>query len=94
MEHMASGVTAVSQRAALAALHGPQDCVAWMANEYTKRRKLIFEGLNAIEGVSCLLPEATFYAFPSIGKLDSWQVARPPGQVSEGRNRARRRIRK
>ena len=76
MEHMASGVTAVSQRAALAAMQGPQDCVAWMANEYKKRRKVIFEGLNAIEGVSCLLPEATFYAFPNIGKLDSWQVAR------------------
>lgn len=78
MEHMASGVTAVSQRAALAALQGPQDCVAWMVSEYNKRRKLIFEGLNAIEGVSCLQPEATFYAFPNIGKigLDSWKVAK------------------
>jgi aspartate/methionine/tyrosine aminotransferase len=78
MEHMASGVTAVSQRAALAALEGPQGCVTEMVNEYKKRRKLIFEGLNEIDGISCLEPEATFYAFPNIAKvsLDSWQFAR------------------
>ena len=78
MEHMASGVAAVSQRAALAALQGPQDCVVGMVEEYKKRRKLIFEGLNEIEGVVCLQPEATFYAFPNIAKIgvDSWQVAR------------------
>ena len=78
MEHMASGVAAVSQRAALAALQGPQDCVVGMVEEYKKRRKLIFEGLNEIEGVVCLQPEATFYAFPNIAKIgvDSWKVAR------------------
>ena len=78
MEHMASGVTAVSQRAALAALEGPQDCVFKMVNEYKKRRKLIFNGLNEIEGISCLLPESTFYAFPNVSKigLDSWRIAK------------------
>ena len=78
MEHMVSGVTAVSQRAALAAIQGPQDCVDEMIKEYEKRRKIIFEGLNGIEGVTCLLPESTFYAFPNISRLErtSWDLAK------------------
>lgn len=78
MEHMVSGVTAVSQRAALAAIEGPQDCVREMVKEYEKKRKIIHEGLNEIDGVSCILPEATFYAFPNISSLGmtSWDLAK------------------
>jgi len=78
MEHMVSGVTAVSQRAALAAIQGPQDCVREMIKEYEKRRRIIYEGLNEIDGVSCILPESTFYAFPNISRLGmtSWDLAR------------------
>jgi aminotransferase len=52
--------------------------VTEMVNKYQKRRELIFKGLNEIEGISCLEPEATFYAFPNIAKVgvDSWQLAR------------------
>lgn len=76
-EHMVSGVTAMAQRAALAAIKGPQDCVAKMLSVYQKRRELVHERLNAIEGVSCLKPESTFYAFPNIKKLglSSWDLA-------------------
>lgn len=78
MEHMVSGVTAVAQRAALAAITGPQDCVKEMLREYERRRAIIHEGLNGIEGVSCILPEGTFYAFPNISEigLSSWELAR------------------
>lgn len=78
MEHMVSGVTAVAQRAALAAIQGPQDCVRDMVREYEERRKVIYEGLNEIEGITCILPEATFYAFPNISKLGmtSWDFAK------------------
>jgi len=48
MEHMVSGVTAVAQRAALAAIAGLQDCVKEMGEEYEKRRRVIHEGLNEI----------------------------------------------
>jgi aminotransferase len=77
MEHMVSGVTAVSQRAALAALNGPRECVAEMVEAYSHRRKIIHDGLNAIKGVSSILPESTFYAFPNISGLGmtSWEVA-------------------
>jgi aminotransferase len=78
MEHMVSGVTAVSQRAALAAITGPQDSTRSMVKEYEKRRKVIYEGLNAVEGISCILPESTFYAFPNISGcgMTSWEFAR------------------
>jgi aspartate/methionine/tyrosine aminotransferase len=78
MEHMVSGVTAVAQRAALAAITAPQDCVREMVATYDKRRQLVFEGLNAIAGVRCLKPESTFYAFPNISScgLSSWDFAK------------------
>jgi aspartate/methionine/tyrosine aminotransferase len=52
--------------AGLAALRGPQDCVAEMVAEFRARRDLIVEGLNALPGVSCVLPYGAFYAFPDI----------------------------
>jgi aspartate/methionine/tyrosine aminotransferase len=77
-EHLVSGVTAVAQRAALAAIQGPQDCVREMVEEYNRRRKIIHKGLNGIEGISCILPESTFYAFPNISHfgLSSWDFAK------------------
>jgi aspartate/methionine/tyrosine aminotransferase len=78
MEHMVSGVTAVAQRAALAAITAPQDCVRDMVATYKKRRKLVHAGLNAIDGLHCLMPESTFYAFPNIKAtgLSSWEFAK------------------
>ena len=78
MEHMVSGVTAVAQRAALAAISAPQNCVREMVATYDKRRHLVHEGLNAIDGIHCLKPEATFYAFPNISStsLSSWDFAK------------------
>ena len=78
MEHMLSGVTAVSQRAALAAIQGPQDCVRQMAAEYRTRRDLVCRALDEIDGVSYVVPEAAFYIFPNISSVchDSWQFAK------------------
>jgi aspartate/methionine/tyrosine aminotransferase len=78
MEHMVSGVTAVAQRAALAAITGPQDCLDEMREAYRRRRQVVYEGLNAIEGISCLMPESTFYAFPNVSRLglNSWDLAK------------------
>lgn len=55
-----------SQRAAIAALDGPQDAVQAMAAEFAQRRRLITDGLRSIPGVNCPEPEGAFYAFPSI----------------------------
>jgi len=78
MEHMVSGVTAMAQRAALAAITGPQTCVEEMLQAYERRRRIVYEDLNAIDGISCLMPESTFYAFPNIKRLgiSSWDLAK------------------
>jgi aminotransferase len=60
---------AVSQRAALAALRGPQDFVALMVKEFDRRRRLLVERLNSIEGLSCPKPKGAFYAFLNIKGL-------------------------
>ena len=78
MEHMVSGVTAVAQRAALAAIQAPQKCVQEMVATYDQRRQIVYEGLNAVDGITCLKPESTFYAFPNIKSsgLSSWDLAK------------------
>jgi aspartate aminotransferase len=60
-----SNVANVSQRAALAAVSGPQDCVAEMREAFDRRRQLAVEKLSAIEGVTCIEPKGAFYVFPS-----------------------------
>ena len=55
-----------TQRAGLAALTGPQDCVAAMVAEFRRRRDAICRGLNEIPGFHCLVPGGAFYAFANI----------------------------
>jgi aspartate/methionine/tyrosine aminotransferase len=55
-----------TQRAGLAALQGPQDCVDAMVKEFRVRRDAIVAGLNAIPGFRCSTPAGAFYAFPNI----------------------------
>src|SRR5438876_10702 len=55
-----------TQRAGLAALEGPQDCVTTMVAEFRQRRDAMVKGLNEIPGFRCSLPPGAFYAFPNI----------------------------
>jgi len=55
-----------NQYAALAALTGPQDKSREMMMSFKKRRDIIVEGLNEIEGITCLKPGGAFYAWPNI----------------------------
>ena len=58
------------------ALTGSQDYVQEMLEQYTRRRELLLDGLNALPGVTCLAPEGAFYAFPNVSKLGkSYDVA-------------------
>jgi aspartate aminotransferase len=54
---------AMTQEAAIAALDGPQEPVEHMRRAFETRRNLVVEGLNAMEGVHCRMPEGAFYAF-------------------------------
>ena len=61
-----SCVNAAIQFGGIAALDGPDDSILLMMEKFTKRRKLIFDGLNSIEGIECSLPGGGFYAFPKV----------------------------
>ena len=65
MTQITSNPTAAAQKAAIAALTGPQDCVWEMVAEFSARRTLLVEGLRAI-GYTCALPGGAFYAFPQV----------------------------
>jgi aminotransferase len=56
-------VSAPAQRAALAALKGPQDCVQQMVDEYDRRRKGIIQRLAGVPGLHYVMPNSAFYFF-------------------------------
>ncbi len=67
--HLSSNVSNISQRAAIAALTGPQDAVATMREAFDRRRRLIQSGLDAIDGIVCPLPTGAFYVYPDVSGL-------------------------
>ena len=60
-----SGVSAVGQAAAVAALSGPQEFVKDRTANLQYRRDMLFEKLNNAEGLQCDLPEGAMYIFCS-----------------------------
>jgi len=65
--HSTSNPTSFVQKGAVEALRGPQDSVRAMLAEYQWRRDRIVEGLRAIPGIRCSLPEGAFYVYPNVG---------------------------
>lgn len=61
-----SNPTTIAQMATVAALTGPQDCVAEMRAAFNERRITIVKLLRAIPGVQCREPKGAFYAFPDV----------------------------
>lgn len=61
---------AISQKAALAALNGPRECVDKMVTEYKKRRKLMMDELDKLNDVSYVRPKGAFYVFPDFSKIE------------------------
>jgi len=61
-----SCTSAFSQKAAAAAILGPQDSVKLMLKEFKERAKIVVDGFNDIKGISCIKPKGAFYAFPNI----------------------------
>ena len=68
--------SSISQKAAVAALTGPQEAVEQMRLEYDRRRRYMVERLNGLEGVRCALPVGAFYAYPD---MSHYFGARTPG---------------
>jgi len=81
------------QWAGITALTGDDSECREMLKEYERRRNLIYEGINSIDGISCVKPEGAFYVFVNIKKLgitsnefcsfilEKYGVATVPGHV-------------
>ncbi|MFF2632885.1 pyridoxal phosphate-dependent aminotransferase [Microbacterium sp. NPDC058021] len=67
--HLSSNVNNIAQRAALAALTGPQDEVEQMRQAFDRRRRLIVEELSKIDGVTVPNPLGAFYVYPDVTGL-------------------------
>lgn len=61
-----SNPTSIVQKAAIAALTGPQDCLKHFTEEFIRLRDRMVSGLRQIPGVRCNMPEGAFYAFPNV----------------------------
>lgn len=69
LQYTVTCATSVSQYAAEAALNGPQGCIEEMRVQFDKRRKLVYESINKIDGLSCICPKGAFYCFVNIKAL-------------------------
>ncbi len=61
-----SSTAAFVQKAAIAALNGPQECVAEMRGEYLSLRDQVLARLKEIPGVRCTVPDGAFYVYPNV----------------------------
>ena len=77
--HLTSNVNNIAQRAAIAALNGPQDCVEEMRLAFDRRRKLIVSELNKIPGIVTPTPQGAFYVYPDVTGLlgKTWDGVTP-----------------
>ena len=73
-----SNACSISQKAAVAALNGPQDSVEIMVQSFARRRDLALKLLAEIPGVTCPKPMGAFYTFPDVsayfGKRDGDKI--------------------
>ncbi|WP_244857522.1 pyridoxal phosphate-dependent aminotransferase [Agromyces archimandritae] len=67
--HLTSNVSNISQRAAIAALTGPQEPVEEMRRAFDRRRRTIVAELSKIEGLSVPVPQGAFYVYPDVSGL-------------------------
>lgn len=81
--HATSNVCSITQRAAIAALEGPQSCVDDMLNEYRARRDQIAEWLAADPRIRVIKPSGAFYLFPDISQLLSPDGLRTSAEFAE-----------
>ena len=60
-----TSTSSISMAAAVEALNGPQDFIKNHNEAFVRRRNLVVNLLNSIDGLSCLTPQGAFYVYPS-----------------------------
>ncbi|HVY79897.1 MAG TPA: pyridoxal phosphate-dependent aminotransferase [Steroidobacteraceae bacterium] len=78
-----SNASSISQKAAIAALNGDQECVAKMNEQFKARHDFIVAGLNSLPGVSCVPAAGTFYAFADVSKAMAAHGCRDDNEFAE-----------
>ena len=79
-----SNPTSISQVAAEAALNGDQTCLQTMLSAFKERHEYVHQRLNAIEGITCLPSDGTFYSFPDVrGFIDKIKGVNNDMELSE-----------
>ena len=61
-----SNATSIVQKAAIAALDGPQDCVTVFRAEFIELRDYMLARLKEVPGITCTKPQGAFYVYPNI----------------------------
>ena len=64
-----SNPSSISQYAALAGISGSKEFLDPCLNAFDERRHFVVDKLNNIKGISCILPEGAFYAYPNVSGL-------------------------
>ncbi len=64
-----SNATSIVQKAAVAAVTGPQGCIKEMVEEYIRLRDRMVGGLKVIPGIQCTVPKGAFYAYPNVSEF-------------------------
>lgn len=73
-DHSTSNPSSISQKAALAALTGPQDHIGKMVWEYKRRRDFMVDRLNRIKGIYASRPDGAFYVFANIADFYNGEI--------------------
>lgn len=81
--HSTSNVSSISQKAAFAAVTGPQGFVGEMLAEYKKRRDALHAWLTADPRIKCVKPDGAFYLFIDISALLSPDGIRTSSEFAE-----------
>ncbi len=61
-----SNAASMVQRAAIAAVSGPQECIATMREDYIRLRDQVLAGFKTIPGLTCTVPQGAFYVYPNV----------------------------
>jgi aspartate aminotransferase len=78
-----SNASSISQKAAVAALNGDQECVAKMNEAFKARHDFVVHALNSLPGISCLPGAGTFYAFADVSRAIAGLGCRDDNEFAE-----------
>ena len=81
--HLTSNVCSITQKAVVAGLTGPQECVTEMLDEYRRRRDQVCAWLAAEPRIRLVKPAGAFYLFPDVSDFLSPDGTRTTAELAQ-----------